>query len=83
MNKFDGADFNDPIELERSVQIEFSGTIYEGFIDTKREHIPFVARYDGEEIVVEIEPIFHAKYGTESVAEMCEDIRSYLEDNYS
>lgn len=75
-------EYDDPIELEEDIQIEFSGTIYEGFINTGRERIPFVARYDGEEIVVEIEPVFESKYGARSVLEMCENVKSHLEENY-
>jgi len=80
MKDFSDIEFDDPVE---SVRIESSGTIYEGFIDTGREHIPFVARYNGDEMVVEIEPTFEAKYGMESIAEMREDIKTYLEENYS
>ena len=83
MAQFDDSELDNSDELEGDVQIEFSGTIYEGFIDTGREHIPFIARYSGEEIVVEIDPIFESKYSMGSVAEMCEDVRAYLEENYS
>jgi len=83
MSESGNINHEDPIELEKDIQIEFSGAIYEGFVDTGREHIPFVAKCNGEEIIVEIESIFYTKYGMESVAEMLDDIRSYLEENYS
>jgi len=82
MRNLGDEEFDNSIDPEESVNIEFSGTIYEGFIDTGREHIPFVAKCDGEEIAIEIDPLFEAKYGMGYVAEMCEEIEAYLEENY-